>query len=307
MKLNGSLLALLALILLVTTSAQALAQGPNPAVTHQGSNIYLVDGTQVAIPNLLPADEVRKIRELVFSTPGSLHRVVSPVSPDDQTVLVKAQTTNFLNVNDGSIIRFNVDPGWQPLSNYFWLNSDTFAQYATYAGDGSSMPYLVTGDRRSGASDATSVGLEAGFPVLVSPNGRRVLYAELPAAGDSVAQRAARASAIIELAQAFDPLAQSGIGAITLFSSLVVRDRETGESRPVVTLTPGTRVEHAAFSQDGSMFALTAQLFPTDTRKPYDGALFSDLFYFDGPVADSNFFFCCFLPASLAQNSKRKR
>ncbi|NTU78412.1 MAG: prolyl oligopeptidase family serine peptidase [Chloroflexales bacterium] len=285
-----TIVGLMMALALLAGALPAQAQGGSPAVMDEGNNIYLVDGAKGPIPNLLPAEEVHKIRELVFSTPGSLHRVVSPVSPDDQAVLVKSRTTDFLNVNDGSTVRFNADPGWQPLSNYFWLDSDTIAQYAVYAGDESSMPYLLTGDRRSGASDATPVGLEAGFPVLVSPNGRRVLYATLPAE----TQSAARASAIAELAQAFDPLAQGGIGAIMLFSNLVVRDRETGESRPVATLTPGTRVEHAAFSQDGSMFALTAQLFPTDTRKPYDGALFSDLFYRDAtgnlPPAENPFF-----------------
>ncbi len=78
---------------LLAGALPAQAQGGNPAVTHEGDNIYLVDGSKGPIPNLLPAEEVHKIRELVFSTPGSLHRVVSPVSPDDQTVLVRARTT----------------------------------------------------------------------------------------------------------------------------------------------------------------------------------------------------------------------
>ncbi|NTU81175.1 MAG: prolyl oligopeptidase family serine peptidase, partial [Chloroflexales bacterium] len=264
----AKIVGLVMALALLAGALPAWAQGGNPAVTDEGNNIYLVDGAKGPIPNLLPAEEVQQIRELIFSTPAISHRILSPVSPDDQTALVNARGTVFLNLNDGSSVPLQAVPGTLPLSNYFWLGGDTLGQYVL---DGDSNPYLITSDRRSGASEATPLDGASGFPVLVSPNGRRVLYATVPPAGDAAAQ-AARASTIAGLAQMLNPLSDYGTGVISVFSNLTVRDSETGETRAVVTLAPDSRVERAAFSQDGSMFALTAQRLPPETRgKKPDG------------------------------------
>ncbi len=271
-------LALLALVVALTsTSVPALAQGGNPAVTDEGNNIYLVDGTKGPIPHLLPAEEVAKIRELVFSVPGSVHRILSPVSPDDQTVLVAAPGPLFFNLSDGSTVPLKAFPGVLTLSNYFWQSGDLLGHYVF---DPTTLtPYLITSDRRSGASKAIPLDAAGGFPVFVSPDGRRVLYATEPAVDGSTT---AAASALVELAQMFNPLDEITTNIITSFTSLYVRDSATGTTRVVANLTPGARVENAAFSQDGNLFAITfIEGYPATTRERYDGALVSELIYRD--------------------------
>lgn len=268
----------------------AAAQGGNPAVTDEGNNIYLVDGAKGPIPHLLPADEVAKIRELVFSVPGSVHRILSPVSADDQTVLVAAPVPLFLHLNDGSTVPLKAIPGTLPLSNYFWQSADIVGQYVldptTFT------PYLITGDRRSGASQAIAIDAAGGFPVFVSPDGSRALYATLSSVDGS---SAASVSAIVELAQMFNPFDEVTTNIITSFSSLYVRDSVTGATWVVANLTPGARVENAAFSQDGNLFAISfIEGYPAATRAQYDGALISDLIYRDAtgnlPPAENPYF-----------------
>ncbi len=274
-KMVGLVLALA----LLAGALPAAAQGGNPAVTDEGNNVYLVDGAKGPIPNLLPTEEVAKIRELVFSVPGNSHRIVSPVSPDDQTVLVTAPGPLFLSLSDGSTVPLNaVVPGATSISNYFWLDGDTIGQYVIVI-DSQINPYLITSDRRSGASKATPIDPAGGFPVFASANGRRVLYATQPAVDGSTA---AAASVLVALAQMFNPFDEITTNIISDFTSLYVRDSVTGETRVVANLAPGARVENAAFSQDGNLFAITfIEGYPATTRDRYDGALVSELIYRD--------------------------
>ncbi|NTU84546.1 MAG: hypothetical protein HGA45_35150 [Chloroflexales bacterium] len=117
---------------------------------------------------------MQKLREQIVSVPAAAHQIVSPVSPDEQTVLVTAPRPSFLNLHDGSSVPLKADPGLLQLSNYFWLNGDTVGQYMI---DLSLNLYLITGDRRSGASEVIPSDSAGTYPILVPPDGRRALYA----------------------------------------------------------------------------------------------------------------------------------
>src|SRR6266545_4493177 len=64
--------------------ANASAEGKN-GVIDQGRNVYLVDSSKGDLNNLLPSEEVEKIKRLQTESRSS--NLISPVSPDDQAAL----------------------------------------------------------------------------------------------------------------------------------------------------------------------------------------------------------------------------
>ncbi len=306
MHFKAPLFALFALILLVTMSVPARAQGGNPAVTDEGNNIYLVDGTNASIPNLLPAEEVQKIAALQRIPPGAFFVILSPVSPDDQTVLVAtSQGFGFTNIRDGSTVLFPQVPNYAQLSNWFWLDNETLASYGVTLPD--LKPILYGSDRRTGVGQVLSpVPAGFGFPVFASSDGRKVLFAAppqttsaltVPAPGSSAqatplptaVSAASRlpagspARALADFAALFNPI-PAGTLASKVFNvntRLTVVDTVTGAARPLFTLPAGSAPGELSFSQDGNKFALTVELIEADPDRGFDGARLSEFGYRD--------------------------
>ncbi|NTU82995.1 MAG: hypothetical protein HGA45_27115, partial [Chloroflexales bacterium] len=323
MRLQSTLFILCMVALLITTGGPALAQGGNPVVIDQGNNIYLVDGTQGLPPDLLPADEVAKIARLQ-GVPSGANVLLSPVSPDDKTVLaIRVGGKGFLNLEDGTSVPFtSIDTAGQ-LSNFFWLDDDTLALYAVSKSTG--LPTLYSSDRRTGQGrELGALGLANQVPVFASSDGRKVLLASVPPVNQAnpgaalVAQPAdtldpaapvvasyccawrlglmpqapagTRAHALTEFAALFDPLG-GGKAVIKAGSVLSVLDTATGERREVAQIGPGSVVAEASFSQDGSQLAVVIVVEDGDTSRGLDGALQSELGYRDAtgnlPPAES--------------------
>ncbi|NTU78415.1 MAG: prolyl oligopeptidase family serine peptidase [Chloroflexales bacterium] len=311
MRLKSTLYALFVVALLVAAGGPALAQGGNPAVTDQGNNIYLVDGTKGPIPNLLPADEVAKIARLQSET-GSVFLVLfSPISPDDTTVFVSGKgRAGFMSLADGTSVPLKLpsDFGAQ-LSNIFWLDANTMAFYALSTSTG--QPTLFAWDRRTGEGRAVStLPLANQIPVLASADGRKVLLGSvppvnpanpgaalaapmapptLPGTADSSAGRlelmpqppvGTRARALSDFAAAFGTVGP-GRSSITAGSTLSVLDTVTGERREIVQIAPGAEVSDASFSQDGSQLAVALVVEYIGTYRRFDGALMSEPVYRD--------------------------
>jgi hypothetical protein len=160
-------LALVAVVLLASSGLVRADEG-NPAVTDLGSNIYLVDGNMGPIPNLLPAEEVQKIAALQSAPPAYL---LSPVSADDQTVLVLGRRFLFVNIQDGSTLPVPFPPQDFPgallglLSNQFWIDNDTVGLFVLTQSD-SLYITLLTFDRRTGESRVVAT-----CPSLCQPTG----------------------------------------------------------------------------------------------------------------------------------------
>lgn len=124
---------LVALFILATlfAVAPASAQGPR-------NNILTIDATDedVAPSNLLSEEEVAKIERL--QSEGQFIVPFSPVSPDDQAVLVlSTEEIGFLNINDGSSNVIDID-SFGPLlplalvgqTNFNWVNERILAGIA---------------------------------------------------------------------------------------------------------------------------------------------------------------------------------
>ena len=80
--------------------ANASAEGKN-GVTDKGRNVYLVDSSKGDLNNLLPSEEVAKIKRLQTQSRSS--GIISPVSPDDQAALANiGDQLGFLNIQDGT-------------------------------------------------------------------------------------------------------------------------------------------------------------------------------------------------------------
>jgi dipeptidyl aminopeptidase/acylaminoacyl peptidase len=298
------------IVLVLTLLAGALpaaAQGPNPAVTDEGSNIYLVDGTKGAIPNLLPADEVAKIAALQNLPQGTKYILQSPVSPDDQTVAVGTTAgASFMSLRDGSSVPFQLPPTFAPLSNPFWIDNETLGYYGITVPE--LTPVLLGIDRRNSAARVVAaLPSGIGFPVFASANGRKVLFASAPVTAAALTATApgfrtttelprapyhlglqstpagSRARALAEFAAMFDPIPAGVVvnKVFTIASSLTVVDIATGETRPVGTIPAGSTPSQLSFSQDGGKFAITVESLNPDPDRGYDGSRFSELSYRD--------------------------
>ncbi|KAB8140375.1 prolyl oligopeptidase family serine peptidase [Chloroflexia bacterium SDU3-3] len=309
-------LAILALALATAIApiAPAHAGDDDPVVKDEGNNIYLIDGRNGDIPNILPADEVKRIADLQSApvyTP-----LFSPVSDDDQTIFaVTATEALFLDIRSGEKTPFQglvgFDDGLDIISNFFWLGDETLCFYGvTYSGG----QVLVGIDRSSGIGEilASSDDLST-VPVLVSPGGRKALVVTVPEnvpnvpGGSTVVKlptqadrhsetlrqavarvgmlkplpAGSRGRAVADFAESFDSLADGAI-APAIGAKFSVVDTETGDSHDVATLEPGYVPLDMSFSLDGNQFAMVVDGYRLDPlRARYDGALLSESSYRD--------------------------
>lgn len=170
----------------------AYADG-DPTVIDRGRNVYEVDGRQGDIADLLPAEDVAKIRQLQTGTTGV--QLLSRPSPDDQAVLAGVGATlGFLSLQDGSIVRVDtrVFNRVLPLGllgragGPFWLNDRVLGVIGVDVealGSEDEIAFgLIAIDRVTGDVDLFAIpGYPQGeVPIAAAPNGRYLLFARLP-------------------------------------------------------------------------------------------------------------------------------
>lgn len=142
-------------------------------------------------PKIIPSQaDYDKIVRLQATT---LLQILTPVSPDDQSVLIASQPPggrlqfSFLNVQDGSttpasrnIMRFS------PLTNMVWLDDNTVGYYSVTLEEGGTKDRptfktvlaLVTIDRVTGKVDAAPAPVP-GLPYSLSPDGSKALVIKI--------------------------------------------------------------------------------------------------------------------------------
>jgi dienelactone hydrolase len=215
--------------------------------------------------------EAMKIRTLQSTVETA---VLSPVSPDDTTVLIsffepgnpQVAGLSFLNVQDGTRTPVQIQ-GVPPIpfSNIVWRDART----ATYVGlslGAESGPVRVTLDRVSGALNATALTLP-GFPFPaggLAPDGRSLLVV-LGAPGTTPGSSAGvlHSPFDIEIRRYIDPATTPGLAAdrTTMQVSsnptrLAVFDLFTGNLTPLLELPEGTFPGGAAWSPDSRRLAV---------------------------------------------------
>lgn len=173
MRQRATALLITTLALLLAVGQPAFAQGGGPAVTDQGDNVSLVDGSKGPLPSLLPAEDAQRIAALQSAARKATLPVSSPVSPDDQSVLITGpRGPVIMNIRDGSSVPALPPAGLaELLSNFFWLDGETLGVYAVSA---KGEYWLVGLDRHTGLGRvAGAIPASAGLPVYASPDGRK--------------------------------------------------------------------------------------------------------------------------------------
>src|SRR5262249_52897083 len=185
------LLAVVVLALLVGQAHPSAAA--DKSVVDKGQNVYLVDSSKGELNNLLPGEEVEKIRRL--QTEDQSVGVISPGSPDDQAALAYiGERPGFLNIQEGTFSplderifsgRFVPIVSLLGLTPWGWRDGRTLIGVGVEVVDPSHNrvnPALVTIDRLTGAIDgvALSNDLLKMTPVSLSPDGSRLLLLASP-------------------------------------------------------------------------------------------------------------------------------
>jgi dipeptidyl aminopeptidase/acylaminoacyl peptidase len=172
--------------------ANASAEGKN-GVIDQGRNIYLVDSSKGELNNLLPSEEVEKIKRLQTESRSS--GIISPVSPDDQAALANfGEQLGFLNIQDGTFAPLDrrlLSGRFVPIVSLLGMTPWGWRDDRTLVGVGVEVvdprqnefnPALVTIDRLTGEVDGVALprDLLKHMPVSLAPDGSRLLLLALP-------------------------------------------------------------------------------------------------------------------------------
>jgi dipeptidyl aminopeptidase/acylaminoacyl peptidase len=158
----------------------------NPAVIDRGRNVYEVDGRKGEIANLLPAEDVEKIKRLQTGTAAV--QLLSRPSPDDAAVLAGiGNTLGFLSLADGDVVPVDTRVFGRVLplgllgraGGSFWLNERILGVIGVDLDDISFG--LIAIDRVTGEVDLFAIpGYPQGeVPIAAAPNGRYLLFARL--------------------------------------------------------------------------------------------------------------------------------
>jgi len=183
---------LLALLALLAGCAPKLIQPENNAITDEGNNIYFVDGTQEALPNLLAEDELARLTALRSAPLGPTYKVDSAISPDGQAVLAHQKGDYFfvdLHSEDATsaIVPLNSEKPPGAFTNYIWLDNYTLGYLKSAPLEQSDASYVgVSIDRRTGAVNESETRLAAAagrvskqvLPLLFSPDGSKLLVVD---------------------------------------------------------------------------------------------------------------------------------
>jgi dipeptidyl aminopeptidase/acylaminoacyl peptidase len=185
------LLAIVALALVVGQAHRSVEA--QEVVIDKGQKVYLIDSSKGELNNLLPAEEVEKIKRL--QTEDQSVGLLSPISPDDQAVLANiGERLGFLNVQDGAFAPLSE----QLFSGHFvplvsllgyapwgWRDDRTLVGVGVELldPDGNEVnPALVTIDRLTGEIDGVALPREllTQTPVSLAPDGSRLLLIDVP-------------------------------------------------------------------------------------------------------------------------------
>ncbi|MDQ2998299.1 MAG: hypothetical protein M3R61_14775, partial [Chloroflexota bacterium] len=184
-------------LLVGLAQANVSAEGKN-GVIDQGRNVYMVDSSKGDLNNLLPGEEVEKIKRL--QTESQASGLISPISPDDQAALATfGDRLGFMNIQDGTFIpldrrvlsgRFVPIISLLGLTPWGWRDDRTLVGVGVEIVDpkrGELNPALVTIDRLTGDVDgiALSSDLLKQMPVSLAPNGSQLLLLDLPELDDA--------------------------------------------------------------------------------------------------------------------------
>jgi len=185
------LLAIVALALLVGQAHRSAEA--QEVVVDKGQNVYLVDSSKGELNNLLPAEEVAKIRRL--QTEDQPVGLFSPISPDDQAALAYiGERLGFLNVQEGTFAPLSeqlMSSRFVPIVSLLGFTPWGWRDGRTLVGVGVELldpagnevnPALVTIDRLTGEIDGVGLPRELLMqtPVSLSPDGSRLLLIDVP-------------------------------------------------------------------------------------------------------------------------------
>ena len=200
------LLVIAGLALLVGLAhANASAEGKN-GVIDQGRNVYLVDSSKGDLNNLLPSEEVEKIKRL--QTESRASEIISPVSPDDQAALANfGDRLGFLNIQDGTFTpldRSVLSGRFVPIVSLLGMTPWGWRDDRTLVGVGVEVvdpeqdevnPALVTIDRLTGEIDGVALprDLLEQQPVSLAPDGSRLLLLAQPEPDDDASLNVVKA------------------------------------------------------------------------------------------------------------------
>jgi dipeptidyl aminopeptidase/acylaminoacyl peptidase len=187
------LLIIVVLALLVGLAQTNVSAEDKNGVIDQGRNVYLIDSSQGDLNNLLPSEEVEKIKRL--QTESRDTGILSPISPDDQAALANVgDQLGFLNLQDATftpLSRQVLSGPFVPIVSLLgmtpwgWRDDRTLVGVGVELADPSGSevnPALVTIDRLTG--EISGVGLPRDLlqhmPVSLAPDGNRLLLLDLP-------------------------------------------------------------------------------------------------------------------------------
>ena len=181
------------LALLVSLAQTNASAEDKNGVIDQGRNVYFVDSSKGELNNLLPSEEVDKIKRLQTESRSS--GIISPVSPDDQAALANfGDQLGFLNIQDGTFTPLDrriLSGRFVPIVSLLGMTPWGWRDDRTLVGVGVEVvdprqnefnPALVTIDRLTGEINGVALprDLLKHMPVSLAPNGSRLLLLDLP-------------------------------------------------------------------------------------------------------------------------------
>ncbi|MEM8530894.1 MAG: prolyl oligopeptidase family serine peptidase [Chloroflexota bacterium] len=246
---------------------------------------------------ILAEEEVAHIAQLQATAQVFL---LSPVSPDGQTVLALLGTTlTFLDVQNGTTVPLSDDfRGLSLISGlagtYHWRDADTLTTLATIPPEqASDAPQVqrVTLDRSDGMVTTEPLPTTlAGMVIDVAPDLSHILVLLAPHTQQAPTTQTiplASYQGASDPTNPLLPLAPQEREVTTQSANLVLLDTTTGDLRTLTTLPAGADIQGAAWNLTHSELAVTytGVRDRLDDVQDLDGALLSSLVYQDASGA----------------------
>lgn len=235
-------------------------------VTAYATNTWLVDARSAELPTLLPEDEVARIEALLAVSEATTYKIQSPVSPDDQTVLVTqgSGSSYFLNLQDGSSVAVQAER-LRTNTNFVWLDDDTlgFLAFDPISQSGTVVGAAV--DRGTGAITYGDARLDAAAALstkktvvaLLTPGLRKVLIVDSTNALPNPIFKPSETGFADGAGSGWGMLPPNDMFLFAEGAKLMVADLESGEQQELITLGHNIKVLDIAFTPDGNLFSVT--------------------------------------------------